>query len=332
MAKTEKTKLKILYIADILKKKTDEQNPLSANEIAEELEALGIPAERKSIYKDIENLREYGMDIIATLTPKRGFFLGERDFELAEIRLLTDAIQAANFISAKKSKSLIAKIENFVSDSHAESLRGQIYIDNRQKCKNEEIYYTIDTLNRAIKEQKQVSFLYTRRVISGNFKSKYEEKPFTVNPYAMIWANDHYYLICNNPKYDNLMHTRIDRIKSIDIQKAKARNFSEITKYKDAFDCADYANTLSAMFSGEQKTVDLICQNAIIEEILDRFGEPLRIISMNDKVFQISVNLAISEGLVSWPMQYGDKIIVTSPAKLKIMIKQRAAQILNQYK
>ena len=158
-------------------------------------------------------LREYGFDIIHTGSKNRGgYFLGAREFELAELRLLSDAVQAANFISQKKTNQLVQKIESFASEKQAKILHSQVYVDNRPKCKNEEIYYTISLLDEAITAKIKVNFTYTRRRITEEFKTAKEEKSFTVSPYALIWSDDHYYLVCNNEKYDNLMHLRIDRI------------------------------------------------------------------------------------------------------------------------
>lgn len=332
MAGRENAKLKLLYLADILTSLSDEQHPLTANELCFELAKYGVGAERKAVYNDIDALRTYGMDIIQARSPKQGFFLGERRFEMAEIRLLIDAVQAANFISVKKTNALIKKIESFVSQEQARTLRSQVYVDRRPKCKNEEIYYTIDSLDRAIKENKQVSFIYKKRMITPKYTYGYEEKAFTVNPYAMIWSNDHYYLVCNNPKYDNLMHVRIDRIRSLEVLELASRNFSEISKYKAAFDSADYANTLFNMYSGELKTLELICDNSLIEAINDRFGENIPVIAMNERVFRVCVNAAVSDGLVSWLMQYGDKIIVNSPDALRRMVREKAEKILDVYR
>lgn len=189
------TKIKLLYIADILNSKTDEKHPLAAHEICDMLENIGVSAERKSIYKDIDVLKEYGMDIILNSQNKqKGFFVGSRKFELAEIRLLLDAVQAANFISPKKTRALVKKIESFTSVYQQKKLHGQVYVDNRPKCSNEELFYTINALDEAINENKKVSFKYSRRKITDEFKTSKEEKSFCVSPYALIWSDDHYIL------------------------------------------------------------------------------------------------------------------------------------------
>ena len=332
MAGVQKSKLKLLYLVDILRKKTDENNYLAATEICDELSQLDIPAERKSIYNDIDILREYGFDIIHTGSKNRGgYFLGAREFELAEIRLLSDAVQAANFISQKKTNQLVEKIESFASEKQAKILHSQVYVDNRPKCKNEEIYYTISLLDEAISAKVKVSFTYTKRRITEEFKTAKEEKNFTVSPYALIWSDDHYYLVCNNEKYNNLMHLRIDKIKHLEKTNLPARHFSEVSDYKNHFDSADYASKLFNMYSGEPKPVEFICNNDTLEPMLDRFGENVKIQKYDDDHFVLRTNVAASEGLVSWIVQFGGRVKVKSPNDLIYSVKQKAAEILELY-
>lgn len=332
MAGVQKSKLKLLYIVDILRKKTDENHYLVATEICDELSQLDIPAERKSIYNDIDILREYGFDIIHTGSKNRGgYFLGAREFELAELRLLSDAVQAANFISQKKTNQLVQKIESFASEKQAKILHSQVYVDNRPKCKNEEIYYTISLLDEAISAKIKVNFTYTRRRITEEFKTAKEEKSFTVSPYALIWSDDHYYLVCNNEKYDNLMHLRIDKIKHLEKTSLPARHFSEVSDYKNYFDSADYASKLFNMYSGEPKPVEFICNNDTLEPMLDRFGENVKIQKYDDEHFVLRTNVASSEGLVAWIVQFGGRVKVKSPNDHIYSVKQKAAEILEIY-
>lgn len=332
MAGVQKSKLKLLYLADILKKKTDENHYLAATEICDELAKADIPAERKSIYKDIDILREYGFDIIHTGSKNRGgYFMGAREFELAEIRLLSDAVQAANFISPKKTKQLVEKIESFASEEQAKILHSQVYVEKRPKCKNEEIYYTISILDEAINSAKKISFSYTRRKITDEFKTAKEEKNFTVSPYALIWSDDHYYLVCNNEKYNNLMHVRVDKIKKPQLLNEKSRHFSEVSDYKNRFDSADYTSKLFHMFSGEPKPIELVCHNDTLEPILDRFGENTRIQKVDDNHFLLRTNAVISDGLVAWILGFGDRVKARTPNDLIYAVTKKAKEILDAY-
>lgn len=332
MAEKGYTKLKLLYIKQYLEKYSDEDNLVKADELIEMLADKGINCERKSIYADINALKSYGVDIS---TEKRGYRVLARDFELPELRLLMDAVQAANFISAKKSKELISKIGTLCSKNQAATLEKQVYIENRNKCTNEEIYYNIDLVNKAIVQKKKISFTYIKRKINENKKEIVrQEKQLTVSPYALIWSNDHYYLVSNNSKYDNLMHTRIDRMKKVRLVDEPSRDFSEVSPYKRFFDSADYSGKLFNMFSGDNQKLRLRCSDGILEEMVDRFGDDCDITKAHidmEESFILETSCVCSEGLVSWLMQFGDKVEVLSPESLKRDITEKAEAILKVY-
>ena len=332
--KSKKTKLKLLYIKDYLYKYSDENNPVSADELSDMLLEKEIECERKSIYSDVQALRDYGSDIFRVRAPKNGYYIGERTFELPEIRLMADAVQAAKFITPKKSKELITKISTLCSVGQAEDISNQVYIDSSVKCTNEDIYYNIDDINTAIKNKKKISFIYKRRKVNEKADGIVSsQKTLTMSPYAMIWSDDHYYLVGNNSKYDNLMHVRIDRMKNVKILDENIRSFTEVSDYKNAFDAADYSSKLFNMFSGEIQEMELYCENSIIEEILDRFGSAAKVRrTVNEEHFKVLVKAVVSEGLASWVMQYGNMIEIKSPLILRNMVKDKAEEIAALYK
>lgn len=322
--------MKLIRLLQILKEKTDENNVLNAQELCFEMSKYGIESTRKTVYSDIEALNSNGFDIILTRQGKHGYFLASRDFELAEVRLMLDAVQSADFISEKKTNALVKKIGSFVSQSQYKKLKNQVFVDGRIKCENEEVYYSIDMLNKAIEEKKQVSFHYLRHEVSQGKKIVYCEKIFTANPYALIWSNDHYYLVCNNPKYDDLMNVRIDRMKKVKILDEKVRSFEEVSEYKEKFDVADYANKMFNMYSGEIEEVELVCSNSLLEEFIDRFGESC--IGAEDlNRFRVKTKVAISDGFISWLMQYGDNVFIRKPEELKDKLVERSKNIIKLY-
>ena len=336
MAGTQNSKLKLLYLADILMRKTDEDHYLAATELCDELNTLEtehpIKAERKSIYSDIEVLKNFGFDIIHVGSKNRGgYYIGKRKFQLAELRLLSDAVQAAQFISPKKTHELVEKIESMASESQAKILHSQVYVDNRPKCSNEHIYYAISALDEAITAGVKVSFEYTRRRITDDFKTEKEVKSFFVSPYALIWSDDHYYLVCNNEKYDNLMHLRVDKIQHVELSTEKRRHFSEVSDYTNYFDSADYATKLFSMYSGEPKPIELICDNGLLEVMLDRFGENLRLQKYDGDHFLLKTNAVASDGLTAWIVQFGGRIKVKAPNDLIYNVQKKAKEILEQY-
>lgn len=327
------TKLKLLYIKDYLEKNSDEEHPVSVEMLMDMLEEKEITCERKSVYSDVKALKEYGVDIASVKKPFPGYAVLSRDFEVPEIRLLIDAVQAADFISPKKTRELIEKMGALCSAFQSRDLRKQVYIDNRVKCANEEIYYNIDVVSRAIQQKKKISFIYYKRKIrDGEKLIVSDEKEFTVSPYALIWSNDHYYLVSNNEKYDNLMHTRIDRMKKVSITGEGARDFSEVSEYRNYFDVADYSSKSFNMYSGDMGRLVLSCDNSILEEIIDRFGDEGIRADKDESRFVLSTRCALSEGLASWIMQFGNKIKVSEPQSLRDEILRKAEEILAAYK
>lgn len=325
-------KLRILYLQDIFSRRTDENHVLSAEQLCDVLlNEYGISVERKAIYGDIEALQSYGMEIVNTRTPVRGYYLKSRKFEPAEVRLLTDAVLAARFISPKKTKSLVYKIGSLMSEEQEEKLRRQVYVNSSVKCTNEELYDVISALSEAIEKKVQVEFDYSRRKLEKRFVRRFTARSFTVNPYALIWSNDHYYLVCNNPKYNNLMHVRLDRIANIKITKIPYRHFSSVSSYKKEFDSADYSNKLFNMFSGEQGEIRLRCSNRLIDDILERFGDNVPLMVDGDKHFVVRATVELSEGLVSWIMQFGTDMKVLEPSELKNAVIEKAKDISALY-
>ena len=314
MSGSSSQKLKLLYLIDILKENTDEKHPLSAEKLCELLEQRGVSCERKSIYRDISVLCEYGYDIVNSSSP-RGYFLGWRDFEVPEICLLCDAVESADFISPKKTRELTEKLEGLLSKNEAKKIRRQIFIDNRKKSDNERVYINIDLISAAIDEGKKINIDYSRREFLGG-KITEKSKRFTVSPYALTWADDHYYLICNNEKYDNLMHLRMDRIKKAEKLAENIRHFSEVSEYKNTFDVADYCGKAFNMYGGKKQKIELRCKNGLLETIIDRFGSDISFFADGKEHFRFLTDAHVSEGLVGWILQYSADMEILAPEEI----------------
>ncbi len=330
MAARTGQKIKLLYLCDIFRKFTDEEHPLSASELCELLEQKGVSAERKAIYNDIDVLQQYGLDIIATRTPKNGYFLASREFELPEIYLLADAVRSAKFISSKKTRELLRKLDEQLSVYEAGKRDKNIFFDNR-KCPSEDIYYVIDAVNDAIEEGFKITFDYSVRILE-NRELITRTKRMRVSPYAMTWQDDHYYLIANYEKYDNLLHLRLDRMHNVEILAEKARHFSEVSDYKDSFDIADYTARLFQMHGGNIEEISLRCSKEIMEQVADRFSENIFVRDVSDTHFSFDAKAAVSEGLISWIIGFGAQLEVLSPKKLRDGVIERAKEISEVYK
>lgn len=330
MSKSWGQKLKLIAVLDVLREHSDEENPITASAICDLLAERGITAERKSVYADIEALTDYGYDIVRSYSPK-GFFLGSREFEEAEIYLLSDAVRTAKFISPKKTRVLVKKLDSLLSRGQRKKREKDIYFNPSQKCSNEEIFYNIDTISQAIRQNKMVEFDYVSRELKGREFVDVIKKLW-VSPYALTWQDDHYYLICNFQKYDNLVHMRLDRMSKVKIRKETARHFSEVSEYTDFFDVADYTNKIFGMFTGDIQTIELCCKKKLAKTVVDRFSENIFITNVTDDEFCFSYKAAVSDALVTFLLNFGDEIKVINPQNLKEMIVNRAEKVINMYK
>ncbi len=331
MATRSGQKIKILYILKILMECTDENNPINSSEICEKLSEYGVTAERKAIYDDIKCLIDFGYDIIQTRTPKNGYFLASRDFETSEIYLLIDAVRTAKFVSEKKTRDLIAKLEKMLGGHQSDNIKG-IYIDGKRKTKNEKIFYIIEQINDAIKKGKKITIEYRKMVLNSNRQIITKYRTHTVSPYALTWQDDYYYLICNNEKYDNITHFRVDRIALVNDTNESIRHFSEVSEYKDTFDVADYTKKNFSMYSGEIIEIKLRCLNSLVEQAFEQFGDDITRINVTEDTFDFYVRAAESETLVTWLTNYVGRIEVLKPESLRQKMLDRANKLLDVYK
>jgi len=329
-------RLKLLYLLRILQTKTDEEHGMRAEELEEELEKVGIRAERKTIYHDIQALKDMGYDVIASRSKKNyGYFLGSQTFEMAELRILMDAVQSAAFLSQSKTKNLIRKLKSQVSVYQAKELAGQVQMANRQKTANGEVLYNIDAIQRAISLGKKISFTYHRAMVRSNKPYMGRGKTFLLSPYVLLWENDRYYMVGNYEKYDNLSHYRLDRMKSVVVLEEDVRSFEEISAYRGVFNTADYVKRNFNMFGGEEETVHLLCGQRGLEILLDKFGMDMAIMKIGadgpDESYKISVELNRSEGLVEWLVQFGEVIEVIGPPELRQSVEKKLRRIASVY-
>lgn len=330
MAKKQGQRLKILYILDFLKRESDEEHPVTAADICEYLDSQGIAAERKSVYADISALTDYGADIVRSGSP-RGWFLASREFEEPEIYLLADAVRTAGFISAAKTRELVKKLDSFVSRYQAQKRENRVYFSSCTKSVNEEIFYSIDKISRAVTEKKKIRFEYVNRVLSPDRTIEKQKREMLISPYALTWQDDHYYVIGNYEKYDNLIHLRLDRMYKVEITDMPQRHFSEVSEYTDYFDTPDYTAKLFGMHGGEIYDIELKCSKRITEQVADRFGEDIFIKKVTDEDFCFTVRAALSDALVSWVISYGDRVKVLEPQILRDMVVNRTENVLGLY-
>ena len=328
MAKSEKQKLKLLYIIQCLMEKTDEEHAVTTQEIIDYLALQGITAERKSIYTDIDLLIDFGMDIIKKPGRSGGYTLASRQFELAELKLLVDAVQSSKFITTKKSRELIGKLETLCSKYEATQLHRQVVVTNRNKAINENIYYNVDIIYNAIAENVKIQFQYFEWNVSKEMKLRRDGKIYEVSPWLLTWDDENYYLIAYDSTKGIIKHFRVDKMLHI-TQTGRPREGRQVFK---AFDTAIYAKKMFGMYGGEEISVRIECDNSFAGVMIDRFGKDVSIIRIDDKRFAVNVEVAVSKQFIAWIIGLGEGVKIVSPTSVVKMMNDEIDRLIRQYK
>lgn len=334
MPKNPKQKQKLLYIMKYFLEKTDEEYGVTVADIIDYLDEYGITAERKSIYNDIECLRDFGMDIVKTKVGKISLFsLVSRDFTLEEVKLLIDAVQSSKFITLKKSRELIKKIESLSSENQAKELHRQVIVANRVKNSNEEIYRNIDSINRAINNKRKIGFYYTQWAISRSGARKlikvrrHDGQRYFLSPKALTWDDENYYLIAYDKEADKLKHFRVDKMEDISVEEAR----SDSSKAVDKFDLAVYAKQVFGMYGGETVNVKLRFDDSLIGVVVDRFSDKVFVQPHTDGTFTMSAEVMLSPQFYGWLFSFGDKVRIISPKSARTGFTDYLSDVMKQY-
>lgn len=329
MPKSNNQKLKLLYILKILTEQSDEEHVISVRQLIEELEKYDIKAERKSIYDDINQLMDFGYDIILVKSRVNGgYYLASREFELAELKLLVEIVQSSKFITLKKSKELIAKIEKLASGSEAKQLQRQVYVANRIKTANESIYYIVDDIHRAIQNNEQISFQYLEWNLEKELVPRHEGRLYKVSPWALTCKDDNYYLIAHDKDEDKIKHFRVDKMGSIKVLAGIKREGAALF---ERFDIADYANKTFSMYGGEEETVTLLMENHLIGVVMDRFGKEALVRKRDDDHFSVRVTVALSSQFFGWLTGLGAGAVIIAPEGIAKQYKEYLQGIMQNY-
>ena len=306
MAKSANQKLKLLRLYDILMHQSDEDHPIPVPELIGELERWDIKAERKSIYDDLNALVDMGVDIQSRKGRTPGWFIGQRDFELAELKLLVDAVQSSRFITKRKSDALIRKLERLASTHQARQLQRQVYVDRRVKAMNESIYYNVDKLHTAIAQNNAITFQYFDYDMNKEKVFRHDGALYHVSPYGLIWNSENYYLVAFDAASQQMRHYRVDKMTQIELTEEKRQGGSE-------FDVADYAQKHFGMYSGDEVTMTLRFRRTMVNVVLDRFGQDVILIPDGEEHFTVALPLVMSPQFFGWLFGLGDGVQLMSP-------------------
>lgn len=328
MPKGSGQKVKLYYLSRILIEKTDDDHWLTASELISELEEYGVEVERKSLYDDMETLRELGLDIIRTREGRDHYYhVGAKHFELAELKLLVDAIQSSKFITEKKSRNLIKKLTYFVSEYEADQLNRQVMVQGRVKTMNESIYLIVDDIHRAMADNKNITFKYMKWNADKEMVPR-KDKLYEVSPWALIWDDENYYMVAYDEEADAIKHYRVDKIRSIEISDNKRRGRDHFRES----DLARYNSMNFGMFGGEIVRVRLQFKEELVGVMIDRFGKEIPVNKSKQKGWlETNVEVALSDQFFGWIFGLGNGVQITGPKSVVTRFSQELNEIRKMY-
>ena len=321
MAKSSNQKTKLLHLCQILLRQTDEDHPITVAQIIQELAKYDIKAERKSIYDDLESLRQFGLDVQCRKGKAAGWFVGERDFQLPELKLLMDAVQSSRFITQKKSDALIRKLEGLASVHQARQLQRQVYVSGRIKLMNESIYYNVDKLHAAVAGQRAITFKYFDYDLRREKVFRREGRRYTVSPYGLIWNNENYYLVAFDHANREMRHYRVDKMCEIVVTSLDREGREQ---YPD-FQLASYGEKHFGMYRGQEMTVTLRGRRSMAGVVWDRFGQDVILVPDGEEHFTVTLPVVVSPQFFGWLFGLDGGLTLTGPRAAVEAYRQRLA-------
>ena len=327
MAKSPNQKLKLLVLLRFLERQSDEKHPVTMAQMIEELGRWDILAERKSLYDDLETLRSFGADIVALRGKTPGYYLGQRDFELPELKLLVDSIQSSKFITQKKTLALIRKLEGLCSVHDAQLLERQVFVRGRVKSMNESVYYNVDAISDAISRDRALRFRYFEFTVAGERRYRREGSFYLLSPYALIWDDENYYMLAWDEAESRFKHFRVDKMSHITALD-RPRDGSEAFRN---LDMSVYSQRVFGMFAGQAQPVRMRFAAHLAGAVIDRFGKDVMLIGEGEESFTVTAEVAVSPQFFAWIFGFGTEAEILSPEEVRREAGQQAARIAAKY-
>ena len=326
MANENIRKVKLLKLLELLRQNTDEDHPMSTAQIAAALAQMGITFDRRTISQDIITLNELGYEIMSVMIGHdKCYYVEDRSFSIPELKILIDAVHASSFITEKKSKELISKIAALAGTHRAEVLKRNMVCFNTRKHSNEHILYNVDALEDAILRKKKVIFYYFDLDENGNRVYRLNGHHYVVEPIALVFNEDNYYLTCYSARHDSTSNYRVDRMEAVEVIKEDC--CEKALALRDQV--ATYTEQAFKMFGGKTEDVVLEFDQSLIGAVYDRFGEYTKMMKTSESKCIASVRVQVSPVFWGWLFQFVEKMDIISPANLSLEYKARVSSILH---
>lgn len=309
---TNAQKLKLLWLLRILFEETDEEEGLTMPEIIERLAERGISAERKSVYRDIEALRDFGMDIAVLRRSPVQYALASREFSMPELLLLADAVQSSRFLTEAKSDELLRSLRALASRRQAVALERRMHVEGRVRSQNESVFSNVDVIGEALRRSMKVEFSYGKRDASKAVKLRHGGKTYRTTPVSLVYADGSYYLVAYSDSHESFVTYRVDRMVGLCVSDEPAsRNESIAT-----FDAAAYERRAFGMYEGDPVSVTLLVEERAMDGVVDRFGPDVPCFDQGDGTARVHVTVMESPVFFGWIAQFAGAVRVVSPRSL----------------
>ena len=328
MPKGTNNKFKLYRLAQIMLEKTDDEHYITMPEIMSALNEYEITADRKTIYADLKDLEQLGIEIEGEPVGNRyHYHVISRSFELPELKLLVDAIQSSKFITERKTNALIKKLETLVSRYDATKLQRQVYVTGRIKTMNESIYYTVDAIHNAISENRKIRFQYYQWNVKKEMELRHNGAYYHISPWGLSWDDENYYMVGYDSNSGIIKHYRVDKMLHITLLDEKREGKEHFKK----LDMADYAKKSFGMFGGKEKTVKLLVENNLAGVMIDRFGKDIMMVPVDEEHFTVNVDVRVSGPFIGWIISLGKGVKIAGPDDVVEQMRLEIERLQKQY-
>ena len=330
MSRGTNQKFKFIYLMKMMQEKTDDEHALTMPQIMDELAKYDVTAERKSIYADFQDMTErFGIEIIKEQIGRETYYhVGNREFELAEVKLLIDAIQSSKFITQTKSRELITKLRRFVSEYQARQLQRQIFINDRVKTMNESVYYNVDDIHTAIGQNKKIRFKYYKWDINKKLVPRHNGDWFIVSPWGLVWDDENYYMVAFDELDRKIKHYRVDKMMHLSIEEEKRDGKEEFKN----FDMGEYSKATFGMYNGKKTKVKIEFANYMCGVFIDRFGKDVSFCPVDDEHSELMADVNVSPQFFGWIFSLGKDVKVTGPQEVVDQMQKAADDFRANYR
>lgn len=324
MAQENYRKIKLLKLWEMLRLDTDEQHPITTNQICARLDAMGIVCDRRTLSKDIALLNEQGYEIMdVAVGHEKGYYVEDRSFSIPELKILMDAVQAASFITEKKTAQLVEKLADLGGSHRAEILKSNIVNFKTTKHRNEHIFYNVDALEQAISRQKKILFRYFDLNEYGAKVYRREGHRYVVEPIALVFNEDNYYMLCYSSRHNKISTYRVDRMDAVTVLEDRITDTAVALK-EEVF---GYTEQVFKMYAGEAIDLVLEFSDNLIGVVFDKFGENTKMMRCGEHKCIATVKVQISPVFWGWLFQFAGEMKILSPEDVADAYRQRAALI-----